>query len=59
MFTIVQTVLEGYGMSEKVKRKKRKRRKATWEESVLYELELDLYLACIELDKKRRQDYIV
>jgi len=28
-------------------------------DSILYEIELDLYLECIRLDRKRKQKYIV
>ena len=28
-------------------------------DSLLYEIELDLYLECMRLDKKRKQKYIV
>ena len=52
-------------MSEKQeKRKKRKRKRKLRDRmdsnELLYDIELDLYLECMELDRKRkRRDYIV
>jgi hypothetical protein len=52
-------------MSKPRKKTKRKKRRTPLRDRIdpddlLYEIELDLYLACMELDKKRkRKDYIV
>ena len=64
MNTTVKNVLRDYGMNKKKKNPKRRKplrdRIDPDEESLLYQIELDLYLECMELDKKRkRRDYIV
>ena len=52
---------------KKTKRKRsterRRRRKSRFhdpdEDSILYQIELDLFFECMELDKKRKQGYII
>ena len=57
----MKNVSRDYGMSKKLKRKKRKQRKRKFEDETEYLefIDAQLAMACIELDKKRRQDYIV
>ena len=51
-------------MSEKQEKRKRERKKRKLRDKIdpyelLYDIELELYLACMELDEKRKRRYYV